>query len=424
MKKLFLLLAFIFALSVNAVCQSNPPLTIREVDGSPKKTNATELRLPNGTLSISGGVVTYTPAATGAPANATYITQTPNGSLSAEQALSALSTGLLRVATTTGVLTSLTDSAGIAANIGDETGTGVMVFGTSPTIVTPTIASFANANHNHTNSAGGGTLAEAALALTDITTNDASASKHGFLPKLSGNAAEYLKGDGTWGAGGGTTINPTDGVIPYRSNSTTFADSPLYRVSSTMIGIGGTSSSFPGLTNNGARLDFKKADNSGYAEVMVNAVYQDGNAWAFGASAFFQKQNFIIGWSGGATWSGTNVAGLTSTASGVVEINDGNTSGTFRDLKLRNLTYAVAGTISITSGTNQRAGNATLVGGTVTVSNTTTTSNTVVMLTRKTSGGTIGTAITYTVNAGVSFTISSDNILDTSTFSYFLIEVP
>jgi hypothetical protein len=39
-----------------------------------------------------------------------------------------------------------------------STGTGNTVLSSSPTIVTPTIASFANANHDHTNSAGGGTL--------------------------------------------------------------------------------------------------------------------------------------------------------------------------------------------------------------------------------------------------------------------------
>lgn len=85
---------------------------------------------------------------------------------------------------------------------------------------------------------------------------------------------------------------------------------------------------------------------------------------------------------------------------------------------------ATAKTLSVASGTNQRAGNATLIAGTVTVNNTTVTANTIVILTRKTSGGTIGTAITYTVSAGASFTITSDNILDTSTFSYLLIEVP
>lgn len=75
------------------------------------------------------------------------------------------------------------------------------------------------------------------------------------------------------------------------------------------------------------------------------------------------------------------------------------------------------------SGTGARAGNATLVGGTVTVTNTTVTANTIVMLTRKTSGGTIGTAITYTLSAATSFTINSDNPLDTSTFSYVLHEL-
>ncbi len=88
------------------------------------------------------------------------------------------------------------------------------------------------------------------------------------------------------------------------------------------------------------------------------------------------------------------------------------------------ITQSAGSVLSIASGSNQRAGNAVLVGGTVTVANTTVTANTVVMLTRKTSGGTIGTAITYTVIAATSFTITSDNPLDTSTFSYLLIEVP
>lgn len=78
-------------------------------------------------------------AGAAAPANATYITQTANAGLSAEQALSTLATGLMRVATATGVITSLTDSAGLAANISDETGSGALVFATSPTLVTPAL---------------------------------------------------------------------------------------------------------------------------------------------------------------------------------------------------------------------------------------------------------------------------------------------
>lgn len=72
----------------------------------------------------------------GAPDSATYITQTTNASLSAEQALGNLSSGIARVAATTGIVTSLTTSAGIATNISDETGTGVLTFATAPTFTT------------------------------------------------------------------------------------------------------------------------------------------------------------------------------------------------------------------------------------------------------------------------------------------------
>lgn len=51
-----------------------------------------------------------------------------------------------------------------ASNLSNTTtGSGKVVLDTSPTIVTPTIASFTNANHGHTDSAGGGTLAASAI---------------------------------------------------------------------------------------------------------------------------------------------------------------------------------------------------------------------------------------------------------------------
>lgn len=105
-----------------------------EVDG----TNINVIEPSVTDICLSDGV-TCALASAGAPTNATYITQTPNGDLSAEQALSALSSGIMRVATTTGVVTSLTDSAGIAANVDDETGTGVMVFNITPSLTTPAI---------------------------------------------------------------------------------------------------------------------------------------------------------------------------------------------------------------------------------------------------------------------------------------------
>lgn len=102
-------------------------------------------------------------------------------------------------------------SANLATQLTDETGSGLAVFGTSPTIVTPTIASFTNATHTHQNAAGGGQIAEAAFSFTDITTANSSTMQHGLLPKLSGSAADCLIGDGTWGscAGVGGGANTT-----------------------------------------------------------------------------------------------------------------------------------------------------------------------------------------------------------------------
>ena len=43
--------------------------------------------------------------------------------------------------------------------------------------------------------------ADTNIVTTDVTTNDATTTKHGFMPKLSGNALHFLRGDGTFAAG-------------------------------------------------------------------------------------------------------------------------------------------------------------------------------------------------------------------------------
>jgi hypothetical protein len=71
---------------------------------------------------------------------------------------------------------------------------------TNKTLTTPTIGSFTNATHNHENAAGGGTLGEDALAFTDVTTNNASTTKHGLLKKLDNDPAHFMDGQGNWSA--------------------------------------------------------------------------------------------------------------------------------------------------------------------------------------------------------------------------------
>ena len=117
----------------------------------------------------------------------------------------------------TGASTALTDSASIARNtdtldffasttsaqlasvISDETGTGLLVFGTSPTIVTPTIDSFTNATHDHEDAAGGAQLtASNALDATGTPDN-----------------TTFLRGDDTW-------VSPTDlsGITSINADTT------------------------------------------------------------------------------------------------------------------------------------------------------------------------------------------------------------
>lgn len=132
----------------------------------------------------------------------------------------------------------------------------------------------------------------------------------------------------------------------------------------------------------------------------------------------------------GNTIIGANVTGLAAALSNNIILADGagNQRITVDSTGVVSipiaLTLGTAAPLSMTSGANQRAGDAVLVGGTVTVANTTVTANTRVFLTRRVTGGTIGFAVTYTVLAATSFTITSDNVLDTSTYSYLLIEVP
>lgn len=56
------------------------------------------------------------------------------------------------------------------------------------------------------------------LAADDTTRLDASIDRHGLLPKLSGDAGDVLRGDGTYGPGG-----PTNAMVPtFIASSETF----------------------------------------------------------------------------------------------------------------------------------------------------------------------------------------------------------
>lgn len=54
------------------------------------------------------------------------------------------------------------------------------------------------------------TPAESSVTFTDITTNDASITKHGFLPKLSGSTSTFFRSDGSQAAVTGSNLSLSD----------------------------------------------------------------------------------------------------------------------------------------------------------------------------------------------------------------------
>lgn len=155
------------------------------------------------TVDSKGRLTAASNGATPAPVGATYITQTHDATLTNEQALADLSTGILKSTTATGVvsiaaegtdysLLPVVDTTAIAKGSSDATkkvrfevdglttattrvltvpdadltivGVDTAQTLTNKTLTTPTIGNFSNATHNHTNNAGGGQITEAALS--------------------------------------------------------------------------------------------------------------------------------------------------------------------------------------------------------------------------------------------------------------------
>lgn len=119
----------------------------------------------------------------------------------------------------------------------------------------------------------------------------------------------------------------------------------------------------------------------------------------------------------------TNATDSTSNTTGSVKLSGG--LGIVKSLFVGgDIACDVAGRgLQIKTGSNARAGNATLSGGSVTISNTSITANTILI--PSPARGTLtnlGTLKETARSAGTSITIGSSNVLDSSTFDYVLIE--
>lgn len=140
---------------------------------------------------------------------------------------------------------------------------------------------------------------------------------------------------------------------------------------------------------------------------------------SIGTTTLFAKLGILPS---ATTQIGLAIRNIASQSANLVEFQDSaGTAMIFVD-QAGNMQFKVAGKgIAIREGSNARMGVATLVGGTVTVTNTVPSASSRIFLSHATTGGVIGT-LTYTISAGVSFTINSSAATDTSTVNWLIID--
>lgn len=122
-------------ISSGTLSTSRLPLPTSTTIGGVMSNEGTSGQFVNGINPSTGALLYGTPSGGGggAPIDATYITQTPNSTLTNEQSLSTLSTGLLKNTTSTGVLTIAT--AGIDYLNPDAIGVTIQAYNANTTIL-------------------------------------------------------------------------------------------------------------------------------------------------------------------------------------------------------------------------------------------------------------------------------------------------
>jgi hypothetical protein len=251
----------------------------------------------------------------------------------------------------------------------------------------------------------------------------------------SGNKITAGSGNSYDWASRSRMLSPSDGVITFYNNAAT---------DFSRLQFGGTTSPFPSIKRNGAGLDIRLADDSGYASLSTGALTgfgsltnyssietQSGGAFAFSSRSKLTSDvngNLIISNNGVTDFGLLKFGGTTSSfpslkrSSATLQVRLANDSA-YAQISTGDVKIETAGHgLYIKEGTNATMGVATLVAGTVNVSTTEVTANSRIFLTHQNNSGTIGFVTISARTASTGFTITSSSVLDTSDIAWMIVE--
>lgn len=265
-----------------------------------------------------------------------------------------------------------------------------------------------------------GSISGQGIVLRDYFQNSAqSAIYMGVAP---GNNNHALRGDGA----SNTFVNSDNQVFISLSGTTRLSISPTFFSFASM-----TAATSGAITS----YSFNRSTNTGQtASTAISSwsVSSFGRTWANGGAATTITTQTEHDWGAGtyATSGGGSLAFTTiyahkfraATLGASVTAGANYAAGFDGNVEVAgNISFPTLGNgLKFTTGANQRAGKATLVSGTVTVSNTTITANSIVILSGITSAS---ASLSYTISAGTGFTINSTLLSDNRAVSYLIIEL-
>lgn len=304
-----------------------------------------------------------------------------------------------------------------AATLNDATSTGTVTTEAANAIGIPTITAtsattftnyatlyIAGAPVNSTNAtitnkyslfiAGGTVEMVGALGIGGVT-----ALRGGFSSQSNGSSNANIFA----AAGSGLSSGLTNSQLLFAGASTIM----------TRVLLGGNTTGTLGASNSYASFIVGSSPvttpATGTNTLLANVVINPLGTITQGAASVTNTASLYIENAATATVTGANYA---------FYVNSGDS------LLKGNLTLGTAGNkLNITSGSNASIGQATLVGGTVTVNTTAVTASSLIFLTDATTGAltNVGSLTVGTIVAGTSFVINSTNVLDTSKANWLII---